>query len=127
MNILREVILDSSIRKKDGSVKLSFVTSLEQNTKEFCEIDEQRNQHGLLYFKPSGEFTQEELTELNKVKLITNGNKDKSKSQQLREELLKLHRKTYKNENNNYIDFENFYSDTMGKIIEHYKNKLDEK
>ena len=117
MNILREVFLDSSIRKKDGSVKLSFVTSLEQNTKEFCEIDEQRNQHGLLFFKPSGTLTQKEIDALDKTELTNEG---KSKSQRLRSVLYLLSVQENK-------DSKEFYSDTMEKIIEHYKNKLDER
>lgn len=118
MNLLRQVTLDRSNRKKDRSVSLTFVTTLEQSSEQFLEIDKADGQSGVLYFKPDGSLTQKEIDELDKVDVEVEG---KSKSQRLRN-VLYIYR-----EQNAQIeeDFKTFYSNEMEKLIQHYKDKLD--
>lgn len=118
MNILRQVTLDRANRRKDKSVGLTFITSLEQTSEEFKEIDELLDTHGVLYYKSHGELTTEEVDELDAVDLEIEG---KTKSQRLRNVLYVY----YSQKGSIYQDFKDFYSVEMEKIIEHYKNKLE--
>ena len=115
MNILRQVILDRANRKKDKSVSLTFVTSLEQTSEAFMEIDKLVDSHGVLYFKSDGNLTKEEVDKLDSVEIEIEG---KTKSQRLRNVLYVY------NQQNDGIDFKDFYANEMEKIIEHYKSKL---
>lgn len=116
MNLLRQVTLDRATRKKDKSVSLTFITSLEQSSDEFKAIDEMLDNTGLLYFKPQGNLTNVEIKELDNVDLEIEG---KSKSQRLRNVLY-----VYNQQKGNK-DFKEFYANEMERIIEHYKSKLD--
>jgi len=118
MNLIRTVTLNRANRKADKSISLSFVTQLEQTSKEFMEIDKVLNQNGILYFKTSGELTTQEVKELEKVEIEVEG---KSKSQRLRNVLY-----IYNKQKNKDLNFNDFYTTEMNKIIEHYKSKLDE-
>jgi len=119
MNILRQVTLDRANRKKDKSVSLTFVTSLEQSSEEFKQIDELLDTHGVLYYKSHGELTTEEVEELDAVDLEIEG---KTKSQRLRNVLFIYHTQR----GGTKEGFKGFYSIEMEKIIEHYKNKLEQ-
>jgi hypothetical protein len=116
MNILKQVTLDRANRKKDRSVSLTFITQLEQSSAKFMEIDELIGDSGIMYFKSSGNLTTEEIKELDNSEIEVEG---KTKSQRLRNVLYVYHK-----ELNNNLDFHDFYSKEMEKIIEHYKNKL---
>mgnify|MGYP005992123305 CR=1 FL=1 len=114
-NLLIQVTLDRANRKKDKSVSLTFITQLEQTSKEFMKIDSLLNDSGVLYFKSNGNLTKEEVNTLDEVEIEVEG---KTKSQRLRNGLYVL------NKQNDNGDFKNFYSDEMERIIEHYKGKL---
>lgn len=114
-NLLIQVTLDRSNRKKDKSVSLTFITQLEQSSEEFMKIDSLLNDSGVLYFKSNGNLTKEEINALDEVEIEVEG---KTKSQRLRNVLYVLNKQT---ENG---DFKNFYADEMERIIEHYKGKL---
>ena len=114
--ILKQVTLDRANRKKDRSVSLTFVTSLEQSSNEFMEIDELIGDAGVLYFKSNGNLTKEEIKELDSVEIENEG---KTKSQRLRGVMFLLSKQDGIN------DFNSYYAKEMEKIIEHYKNKLE--
>lgn len=114
-NLLIQVTLDRSNRRKDKSVSLTFITQLEQSSEEFMKIDSLLNDSGVLYFKSNGNLTKEEINALDGVEIEVEG---KTKSQRLRNVLYVLN----KQEENG--DFHKFYPDEMERIIEHYKGKL---
>lgn len=116
MNILRTVTLDRINRKKDKSVSLTFITTTEQTSEQFMELDRQLDQNGILYFKPKGLLTTAEADELDAVDIELEG---KSQSQRLRNVLFVYHQ-----QNQNTEDFKAFYKHETEKIIEHYKSKL---
>ena len=115
-NLLIQVTLDRSNRRKDKSVSLTFITQLEQSSEEFMKIDSLLGDSGVMHFKSSGNLTTEEVKALDSVEIEVEG---KTKSQRLRNVLYVLN----KQENNG--DFKNFYADEMERIIEHYKGKLN--
>jgi hypothetical protein len=115
-NLLRQVTLDRASRRKDKSVSLTFITSLEQTSEEFKCVDEMLDSTGVLYFKPNGKLTDQEVKELDGAELVIEG---KSKSQRLRNVLYVYCQQK------GYNDFKEFYATEMEKIILHYKSKLD--
>ena len=114
-NLLIQVTLDRSNRRKDKSVSLTFITQLEQTSEEFMKIDSLLNDSGVLYFKSNGNLTKEEINALDDVEIEVEG---KTKSQRLRNVLYIY------NKQNKDIDFKNFYADEMERIIKHYRDKL---
>ena len=117
MNLLRTVTLDRASRRKDKSVSLTFITSLEQSSEEYMEIDTLLNDSGVLYFKSSGNLTKEEIKALDSTEVEVEG---KTKSQRLRNVMYILWQ-----QNQGLYTFEEFYSLEMEKIIQHYKDKLE--
>lgn len=116
-NIVRQVTLDRASRKKDKSVSLTFITTTEQSTEQFMEIDKILNDSGLIYFKSQGNLTTEEVKELESAEIEVEG---KTKSQRLRNVLYRVHEQT-----NSDIDFNSFYAQKMEELIEHFKKKLN--
>ena len=116
MSLLRDVTLNRSSRKADKSVSMTFTTSLEESSEGFMEIDKLINQSGLIYFKPKGNITDEELKELDNFDVKVEG---KTQSQRLRNVLYILHQQS-----NAPTDFKEFYKNETEKIIQHYKDKL---
>jgi len=114
--LLKQCTLDRCNRKKDRSVSMTFITSLEQSSSEFMGIDEILGDSGILYFKSDGNLTTEEVKELDNVEIEVEG---KTKSQRLRNVLYVY------NQQLGTTSFEEFYASEMEKIIEHYKSKLD--
>jgi len=117
MNLLRQVTLDRSNRKKDKSVSITFITDTEQSTDEFMEIDKLTDTMGVLYYKAHGSLTQQEVDELDKVDVELEG---KTKSKRLRAVMY-----VYWKQLGEQGDFKEFYSSYMEKIIEKIKTKLD--
>ena len=120
MNILKQVTFDNARRRKDKTFSFTFTTDLEQNKEDINLIFDNVDNSGVLYFKPSGLITDEEIKALEVAKIPKEG---KSKSQRLRNVLYVYY------ENNiepldKYAEFNEFYAYEMEKIIEHYKNKL---
>ena len=129
MNLLRKVTLDRANRKKDKSVSFTFTTQLEESSEGFMEIDKLLGSNGVMYFKDSGTLTTEEVKELDNVEIEVEG---KTKSQRLRNVLYVLHSQippTTQNTGSEIIgtriSFDAFYSSEMERIIQHYKDKLD--
>lgn len=123
-NILSKVTLDAVTRKKDKSITLRFVTQLEQSSEQLMEMDKELNNSGVIYFKPNGNLTEEEVQEISNIDIEVEG---KSKSQRLRNTLYVLYTQRPCSDKNRsvYLDFKEFYSNEMERIIEHYKQKLN--
>ncbi len=124
MSLLKQVTLDKANRRKDRSVSITFITSLEQSSNEFMEIDSALSQTGTIYFKPEGQLTEQEISEIEAVNIPVEG---KSKSQKLRNVLYVLYTQKDCSDKNKavYLDFKEFYANELEKIIQHYKDKLE--
>jgi hypothetical protein len=124
--MIRQVILDSAPRRKDGSVAIRFTTDLEQTGEEFMEIDNLRNQRGILYFSTKGELTQAEIDAIDNTDIELQG---KTKSQRMKAVLhvLWTQRSCSNKDSAIFIPFEQFYASEMERIIQHYKDKLEER
>jgi len=111
--LLRQSTLDRSNRKKDGSVSITFITDLEQDSDSFMEIDKLTNHRGVLCFKDMGEITDKELKEIDNMQLEVTG---KSLSEELRNAIWAWSERTGE-------DMKDFYPKIMRKYIEHVKSK----
>ena len=118
MALLRQATLDRANRKKDKSVSITFITDLEQSTDEFMEMDKLVGNHGIIYFSERSILTQQEMNELDKANIESEG---KTKSQRLRNVLFRLWEQGDKAKT-----FNVYYADWMDKVIEKLKSKLDE-
>ena len=112
-------VLDGYSRRKDSSVSILFHTQ-ELTSGDIMEIDEMCDSFGILYFRPGEKADRDELAHLDKVDL-TDYDTKKSQSQRLRAVLYKLHQVK-----ESPMSFEEFYRQETERIINHYKNKLDE-
>jgi hypothetical protein len=116
MSILRNVTFERASRRKDKSISLSFITSLEQSTDEFMELDTVLNDSGVLFFKSNGTLTKEEVKALETSEIEVEG---KTKSQRLRNVIYILHQQSGLTNS-----FNDFYANKMEEIIQHFKDKL---
>lgn len=124
-NLLRGATLDSARRRKDKSVSLTFITSTEQDSNQFIEIDKLLDSSGTLFFKDSENISKEELDTLEASKIDVKP-KGKSNSQQLRSVLYVYWDQITPPHNLKTIgNFNEFYDSEMKRIIQHYKDKLD--
>ena len=99
-------------------MSLRFVTQ-EKTSGEVMEIDQLLDTFGILYFRGEEQMNKEEIEELDAVELDLY-DEPKSQSQRLRNVLYKVWKRTEQGE------FKEFYKAETEKIINHYKNKLDE-
>lgn len=118
MNILRNVTLTRANRKADKSISLQFVTTLEETSEDFIEVDKLIGQSGLVYFKPSGTLTDKEKKAIDSSTIEVEG---KSKSKRLMNVLFVLHKET-----GDSREFEDYYAQQMDKLIEHFKGQIPE-
>lgn len=118
MRILTAGMLDGYQRRKDRTVSLRFVTQ-EKTSGEVMEIDQLLDTFGILYFRGEEQMNKEEIEELDAVELDLY-DEPKSQSQRLRNVLYKIWKQNERGE------FKEFYRAETEKIINHYKNKLDE-
>ncbi len=88
------------------------------------EMDRLLNDSGTLFFKSNGSLTKEEIKELDNVEIEVEG---KTKSQRLRNVLFVYYQQLSKS-TEHYTDntFDLFYSKEMERIIQHYKDKLEQ-
>lgn len=119
LKLIHAAILDGYQRRKDKSVSLRFVTQ-ELTTNEVAEIDRCLDTFGVLYYRGDGQLNKEEVAELDAIELDLY-DEPKTQSQRLRNVLYKVHQQTGAKE-----DWKEFYKVETEKIIQHYKNKLDE-
>tara|TARA_R110002124_G_scaffold283449_2_gene459475 strand:- start:3672 stop:4052 length:381 start_codon:yes stop_codon:yes gene_type:complete len=123
MNLLKQVTFDRASRRKDKTFSFTFTTDLEQNKEDINNIFDNVDNGGVLYFKPSGIITDEEVKAVEVAKIPKEG---KSKSQLLRNVLYRVYenKPCSKKGSAIYLDFNAFYANEMNKITQHYKDKL---
>jgi hypothetical protein len=91
MKLLKQCTLDGVTRRKDKSLKISFITSLEQSSSELMEVDKLLDSSGVLYFKQSEGLSTDEITQIDKVVL------DKPNGKTLKNSLLSSTKSTQRN------------------------------
>ncbi len=116
MNILKQVSLEGVSRKKDKTISLRFVTSLEQTSEQLMEFDKCLDTSGMIYYKPEGQINSEELKVLDSTALEIEG---KTESQKLRNAIFVLHKKT-----NDSRTIEEFYKYQMNKFRTHITDQI---
>tara|TARA_R110002110_G_scaffold204538_2_gene415929 strand:+ start:43 stop:417 length:375 start_codon:yes stop_codon:yes gene_type:complete len=69
MKLLKQCTLDGVTRRKDKSLKISFITNLEQSSSELMEVDKLLDSSGVLYFKQGEGVSTEEILAINETNL----------------------------------------------------------
>ncbi len=69
MKLLKQCSLDGVTRRKDKSLKISFITSLEQSSNELMEVDKLLDSNGILYYKEGETVSTEEILAIDKTNL----------------------------------------------------------
>jgi len=122
MKLLKQCTLDGVTRRKDKSLKISFITSLEQSSTELMEVDKLLDSNGILYFKDSEGLSTDEINQIDKV--VLDKPSGKSKSERLRNALYILC-KQKKGSEPTKEEFAEWYSNKMEKFIQHVIGQLD--
>ena len=122
MKLLKQCSLDGVTRRKDKSLKISFITSLEQSSSELMEVDKLLDSNGILYFKDSEGLSTDEINQIDKV--VLDKPSGKSKAERLRNALYILC-KQKKGSEPTKEEFAEWYSNKMEKFIQHVIGQLD--
>ena len=117
MGVIRQVTLQRANRKSDKSISISFVTSLEESTEDFMEVDKLVNSSGILYYSEKGTLTKQETDEIDKVEIEVEG---KTMSQKIRNKIWVLWSKTDKE-----ISMNEFYKRKTEKILLYLQKEID--
>jgi predicted GTPase len=118
----KQCSLDGVTRRKDKSLKISFITSLEQSSNELMEVDKLLDSNGILYFKDSEGLSTDEINQIDKVVLDKpNG---KTQSERLRN-VLYLYCKQKMSKEPTKKQFAEFYQKYTEKYIQYIKDQLD--
>jgi len=123
MKLLKQCSLDGVTRRKDKSLKISFITSLEQSSTELMEVDKLLDSNGILYYKDSEGLSTDEINQIDKV--VLDKPSGKSKAERLRNALYILC-KQKKGSDPTKEQFAEWYSNKMEKFIQHVIGQLDE-
>ena len=122
MKLLKQCSLDGVTRRKDKSLKISFITSLEQSSTELMEVDKLLDSSGVLYFKQSEGLSTDEITQIDKVVLDKpNG---KTQSERLRN-VLYIYCKQKIGKDPTKEQFAEFYQKYTEKYITFIKDQLN--
>ena len=122
MKLLKQCTLDGVTRRKDKSLKISFITSLEQSSSELMEVDKLLDTSGVLYFKQSEGLSTDEITQIDKVVLDKpNG---KTQSERLRN-VLYIYCKQKIGKEPTKEQFAEFYQKYTEKYITYIKDQLN--
>ena len=122
MKLLKQCTLDGVTRRKDKSLKISFITNLEQSSSELMEVDKLLDSSGVLYFKQSSGLSTDEITQIDKVVLDKpNG---KTQSERLRN-VLYIYCKQKIGKEPTKEQFAEFYQKYTEKYITYIKDQLD--
>jgi predicted GTPase len=122
MKLLKQCSLDGVTRRKDKSLKISFITSLEQSSNELMEVDKLLDSSGVLYFKQSEGLSTDEITQIDKVVLDKpNG---KTQSERLRN-VLYIYCKQKIGKEPTKEQFAEFYQKYTEKYITYIKDQLN--
>jgi len=122
MKLLKQCSLDGVTRRKDKSLKISFITSLEQSSNELMEVDKLLDSNGILYYKDSEGLSTDEINQIDKVVLDKpNG---KTQSERLRN-VLYLYCKQKIGKEPTKEQFAEFYQKYTEKYIQYIKDQLN--
>ena len=122
MKLLKQCTLDGVTRRKDKSLKISFITSLEQSSNELMEVDKLLDSNGILYFKDSEGLSTDEINQIDKVVLDKpNG---KTQSERLRN-VLYIYCKQKIGKEPTKEQFAEFYQKYTEKYIQYIKDQLN--
>jgi len=122
MKLLKQCSLDGVTRRKDKSLKISFITNLEQSSNELMEIDRLLDTNGILYYKDSEGLSTDEINQIDKVVLDKpNG---KTQSERLRN-VLYLYCKQKIGKEPTKEQFAEFYQKYTEKYIQYIKDQLN--
>tara|TARA_R100001463_G_scaffold136504_1_gene202058 strand:+ start:2077 stop:2445 length:369 start_codon:yes stop_codon:yes gene_type:complete len=122
MKLLKQCTLDGVTRRKDKSLKISFITSLEQSSNELMEVDKLLDSNGILYYKDSEGLSTDEINQIDKVVLDKpNG---KTQSERLRN-VLYLYCKQKMSKEPTKEQFAEFYQKYTEKYIQYIKDQLN--
>lgn len=69
MKLLKQCTLDGVTRRKDKSLKISFITTMEQSSTELMEIDKLLDTNGILYYKDSETLSTDEILAIDETNL----------------------------------------------------------
>jgi len=122
MKLLKQCTLDGVTRRKDKSLKISFITTMEQSSNELMEIDKLLDSNGILYFKDSEGLSTDEINQIDKVVLDKpNG---KTQSERLRN-VLYIYCKQKIGKEPTKEQFAEFYQKYTEKYIQYIKDQLN--
>jgi len=122
MKLLKQCSLDGVTRRKDKSLKISFITTMEQSSNELMEIDKLLDTNGILYYKDSEGLSTDEINQIDKVVLDKpNG---KTQSERLRN-VLYLYCKQKMSKEPTKEQFAEFYQKYTEKYIQYIKDQLN--
>ena len=122
MKLLKQCTLDGVTRRKDKSLKISFITSLEQSSSELMEVDKLLDSSGVLYFKQSEGLSTDEITQIDKV--VLEKPSGKSQSERLRN-VLYIYCKQKIGKEPTKEQFAEFYQKYTEKYIQYIKDQLN--
>jgi hypothetical protein len=122
MKLLKQCTLDGVTRRKDKSLKISFITGLEQSSSELMEVDKLLDSSGVLYFKQSEGLSTDEITQIDKV--VLEKPSGKSQSERLRN-VLYIYCKQKIGKEPNKEQFAEFYQKYTEKYITYIKDQLN--
>jgi len=122
MKLLKQCTLDSVSRRKDKSLKISFITNLEQSSNELMEVDKLLDTSGILYYKQSEGLSTDEISQIDKV--VLDKPSGKSQSERLRN-VLYIYCKQKMQKEPSKEDFAEFYQKYTEKYIQYIKDQLD--
>ena len=120
MKIQAGAILTSYRRKADKSVSITFNT-YEQTPQQLMQIDSLMQQSGVVYFRATDELNKNEVKELDMLDLDL-FDSPKTLSQRLRA----VFHVWYNQDKQGHETFKEFYKWQMERLIEHFKNKLEQ-
>lgn len=123
MKLLKLMTLDSVVRRKDKSLKISFITATEQTSKELMECDQLLDTSGIMYYKESTGLSTDEISQIDKV-VLDKPNSNRSHSQRLRD-VLYIRCKQKAGKDITSAQFAEFYSSRMEKYIRYEMDQLD--
>jgi hypothetical protein len=122
MKLLKQCSLDGVTRRKDKSLKISFITSLEQSSTELMEVDKLLDSNGILYYKDSEGLSTDEITQIDKV--VLEKPSGKSQSERLRN-VLYIYCKQKIGKEPTKEQFAEFYQKYTEKYITFIKDQLN--
>lgn len=118
IGIILPVIVENITTRKDNTVKITL-GSQEMSPASAAELFRLHNKLAACYLSPKETISNQELSQVDSIDVDLGG---KTQSQRIRSVLYIL----WQQKPEGYKDFDSFYKNKTEKIIEHYKNQLDQ-